>query len=123
MAQRGSGTQALRWVIHEQLFQQGNGPHRGGGELLGTGNCNILNLRHSGSVSTYWACGRRELDFICTGHLQTWWQSAGVERQSKMQRMDGGYGTHPPDMVVGLRGELQTACLRQLRETLHAQQS
>ena len=53
VAQRGSGRQALRRVVQEQLFQEGNGPHRGVRELLRTGGCSILTPHHSRSLSIY----------------------------------------------------------------------
>ena len=42
VAQRGSGSQALRRVVHEQLVQQGGGPHRRVREVLRKGNRNVL---------------------------------------------------------------------------------
>ena len=39
-----------------------------------------------------------------------------------MQKFHRGYESYPLDKVVWLAGKLQAACLRQLRETLHAQQ-
>ena len=51
MAQRGSGRQALRGVVREQLVQQGDGTHRRMREVLLKGTHNVTDDRSPKSPS------------------------------------------------------------------------